>query len=231
MQPCTHMSASPFLCGLVIFHEQDQEIAFSPPPIPTHRFSGCGCILIMSDAEEPLNLDSLSQEERIQLAIKAVINSGLTRNGRTKLSVRQAASTFKVPHSTLQDCCNGWKTRHEGHAHEQNLMPSQKEVVMECVKVMGRWGVPLTQVTLRDYASNICGTPVGETWPKQFIARHADVKVKWTTPLEWSHAQGLNPTIVAEYFKILKEVIDEYDIPHEKIYNMDEKGVQLGIGT
>ena len=137
-QPCTHMSASPFPCGLIVFHGQDQEIALSPSPVPTHRFSGYGCILIMSDAEEPLNIDSLSQEERIQLAIKAVIDSGLTWNGRTKLSVRQAASTFKVPRSTLRDCCNGWKTRHEGHVHEQNLTPLQEVVVVEWVKVMGR---------------------------------------------------------------------------------------------
>jgi hypothetical protein len=185
----------------------------------------------MSDTQEPLNLDSLTQEERIQLAIKAVADSGLTPSGRTKLSVRRAASTFNVPHSTLQDRYNGRKTRHEGHAHEQNLTPAQEEVVVEWVKAMGRRGVPLTQATLRDYASDICGEPIGETWPKRFITRHPDIKVKWTAPLERSRAQGLNPTVVAEYFKMLKEVIDEYNIPYENIYNMDEKGIQLGIGT
>ena len=50
------------------------------------------------------------------------------------------------------------------------------------------------------------------------------------TSLEWCHAQGLNPTVVAEYYALLKELIDEYNIPYENIYNMDEKGIQLGIG-
>jgi hypothetical protein len=51
------------------------------------------------------------------------------------------------------------------------------------------------------------------------MARHPDIKVKWTTSLEQCHAQGLNPVVVAEYFKMLKELIDEYQIPCENIYN------------
>jgi hypothetical protein len=50
-------------------------------------------------------------------------------------------------------------------------------------------------------------------------------------PLERSCAQGLNPTVVSEYFKMLKEVINEHNIPCKNIYNIDEKGIQLGIGT
>lgn len=96
---------------------------------------------------------------------------------------------------------------------------------------MGCWGVPLTQATLQDYASEICGKPIGETWPKRFIDRHPNIKVKWTTPLEWCRAQALNPIIVAKYFALLKELIDKYNIPCENIYNMDEKCIQMGIGT
>jgi hypothetical protein len=40
----------------------------------------------------------------------------------------------------------------------------------------------------------------------------------------------LNPTTVAAFFDILKEVLHKYNIPVENIYNMDEKGVQLGVG-
>ena len=40
----------------------------------------------------------------------------------------------------------------------------------------------------------------------------------------------MNPTLVQEYFDILTELITTYQIPPENIYNMDEKGVQLGVG-
>ncbi|KAF9439713.1 hypothetical protein P691DRAFT_769062 [Macrolepiota fuliginosa MF-IS2] len=60
--------------------------------------------------------------------------------------------------------------------------------------------------------------------------KHHNLKVKWTTTLEECCACALNPTVVAEYFDMLGSIIHKYQIPHENIYNTDEKGVQLGIG-
>ena len=225
------MPTSLFPRPLVILNSLNCECNSLPHPVDTSCHSVYHFTLTMSDNEEPLDLSSLTQEERIQLALKAIAASGMHATGRTKLSTRQAAITFNVPRSTLQDRYNGRKTRHEGHAHEQNLTPAQEEVVVKWVKVLGQRGVPLTQATLRDCASEICGKPIGETWPKRFIARHPDIRVKWTTSLEHSRAQGLNPIVVAEYFKMLKELLDKYQIPAENMYNMDEKGIQLGVGT
>lgn len=51
-----------------------------------------------------------------------------------------------------------------------------------------------------------------------------------TTTLEQCRAQSLNFTAVHEYFEILKDLILKYNIPPENVYNMDEKGILLGIG-
>lgn len=48
--------------------------------------------------------------------------------------------------------------------------------------------------------------------------------------MESSRAQALNRANVTGFFKILEDVLTEYGVPPENIYNMDEKGVQLGIG-
>ncbi|KAF8993039.1 hypothetical protein BDZ89DRAFT_911548, partial [Hymenopellis radicata] len=48
--------------------------------------------------------------------------------------------------------------------------------------------------------------------------------------LDKSRARALNPTVVKDFYQTLKQVLDEYDIPPENIYNMDEKGIQLGLG-
>ena len=230
-QPCVHMPTGLFQRPLFILNSLKCKFHGLPHSVHTPRRWVFYFPLTMSDDEEPLDISSLTQEERIQLALKAIVTSGVHASGRTKLSVRQAAVTFNVPRSTLQDRFNGWKTRHEGHAHEQNLTPAQEDIVVEWVKVLGQRGVPLTQATLRDCASDICGKPIGETWPKRFIARHPDIKVKWTTSLERCRAQGLNRIVVTEYFNMLKELINKYQILDENIYNMDEKGIQLGIGT
>ncbi|KZT26594.1 DDE-domain-containing protein, partial [Neolentinus lepideus HHB14362 ss-1] len=60
--------------------------------------------------------------------------------------------------------------------------------------------------------------------------RHPDLKVRWTTSLEQCRARALNPNTVHDYFKTLDGVIQKYDIIPENSWNMDEKGVQLGIG-
>ncbi|KAJ3817392.1 hypothetical protein F5880DRAFT_1448725, partial [Lentinula raphanica] len=43
-------------------------------------------------------------------------------------------------------------------------------------------------------------------------------------------AQAFNSHTVNAYFEKLGEVLKERDIPWEHIYNMDEKGVQMGGG-
>ena len=52
----------------------------------------------------------------------------------------------------------------------------------------------------------------------------------WSSPLDNSHAQGVNPITNAEYFEVLREVWEEYDIPDELVYGADETGIQTGIG-
>lgn len=52
----------------------------------------------------------------------------------------------------------------------------------------------------------------------------------WTIPLESKRAQALNRANVTSFFDILFNLQHQYDVPPENIYNMDEKGVQLGIG-
>lgn len=56
------------------------------------------------------------------------------------------------------------------------------------------------------------------------------MSVRWTHALEICRAKALNPTAVHEYFTLLTETINKYDINWKNIYNMDEKGIQLGIG-
>lgn len=89
----------------------------------------------------------------------------------------------------------------------------------------------ITYSTLITYASEISGKQIGNLWPKRFLARHADLKIKPTTSLEKCRAKALNQTAVKGFYDILEKVVDEFDITPENTWNMDEKGVQLGIGA
>ena len=64
----------------------------------------------------------------------------------------------------------------------------------------------------------------------RFHTRHPELKAKWTTGLEQCCAQSLNRAAVAGFYDHLQHLQEKYDIPDENIYNMDEKGIQLGMG-
>src|SRR5204862_2710986 len=131
---------------------------------------------------------------------------------------------------TLTDRYNGVRTRAEAHEHEQLLSAAQEEVLVAWIKVMGKRGLPMTPHLVRDRVADLIGKPVGESWVDRFKKRHPDLKIKWTTSLEKCHAECLNPTLVNEFYDLLEEVICAYNITPENIYNMDEKGIQLGVG-
>jgi Tc5 transposase DNA-binding domain/helix-turn-helix, Psq domain len=179
---------------------------------------------------DALDLEEATPEQRIQMAIQAIERNGLRENGRPVLSIREAATTFKVPKSTLEARLKGRKTRMEAHESEKKLSKAAEDALVDWVKEMGRRGVPLSNSAAAALASVISGEKVGEAWVQRFRTRHPDLKVRWTTSMEKCRAQALNRTAVEEFYVVLRELIEKYNIPPENIYNMDEKGLQLGIG-
>ena len=186
---------------------------------------------LLEPAPPSADILALPQEDRIQLAIDAIANAGLKPNGDQKLSMRKAADTYDIPCTTLHSRMKGLRTHAEAHVEQQALSPAEEEVLVKWAKVQGRRGIPLTYSTLTKYASKILGKLIGESWPKHFLARHPDLKVKATTSLEKCRAKALNQTAVDGFYDILEDVVAEFGIERENTWNMDEKGVQLGIGA
>jgi len=89
----------------------------------------------------------------------------------------------------------------------------------------------MTHTTVAQYAGEIANTQVGKTWTKRFLRRHPDLKVKVTVALEKARAKALNKSAVNGFYNMLEKLIEEYNILPGNIYNMDEKGIQLGIGA
>jgi hypothetical protein len=169
-------------------------------------------------------------EARLQLALEAVLASGLKPDGQPKLGLRKAALTYNIPSSTLTARYNGRKTREESHSHQQKLTPSQELVLKEWVKSLGLRGVPLSPSSVAEYASVIISGPISKRWVYAFRKRHPDLVARWTTGLECCHTRALNKMQVTEFFEILHDLITQYKITPNNLYNMDEKGVQLGVG-
>lgn len=180
---------------------------------------------------DTLDLEEKTPEERIQLALDAIIRNGYRPNGRPWLSLREAAKVYSVSKSTLTARFHGRKTRQEAHEQERNLTYAAESALVEWIQEMGRRGIPLHASAVAEHASNISGERIGEHWVQRFRSRHPELKAKWTTGLEKCRAQSLNHAAVTDFYKTTQEAIKKYNIPEENIYNMDEKGIQLGVGA
>ena len=106
---------------------------------------------------------------------------------------------------------------------------------------MARRGFPLSPKRLREHAEQILTarlgkmfpeTGLGKNWATRFITKHHDrLGMYWSSAMDSSRGRAVNPITKAEYFKLLKEVREEYDIPDELVYGADETGIQTGIGV
>jgi len=176
------------------------------------------------------DLSNLNDEQRISLALEAVKESPLLLDGRHELSLRQAAKDFQIPRLTLTARYNGVPARKDAYEHQQKLTRAEERILVDWIKVQGRRCVPISPTTLGEHAAAIAGSPVGRSWPQRFMDQHPDLKTRYTQSLKTCRANNVNPTTVNNFFDVLEEIIWEYKIDESDVYNMDEKGVQLGVG-
>ena len=69
-----------------------------------------------------------------------------------------------------------------------------------------------------------------EHWVYGFLARNSRLVLKRLTGLDAVCARNFNPAVVSRHFQVLGDFLEKYDVPLENMYNMDEKGIQLGGG-
>ncbi|KAJ3792250.1 hypothetical protein GGU11DRAFT_693748 [Lentinula aff. detonsa] len=72
---------------------------------------------------------------------------------------------------------------------------------------------------------------VSNTWICKFLKKHrGSIKSGRGSGLDPKRAQAFNLTTVQGYFKELDQVLKKEGVPWELVYNVDEKGVQMGGG-
>ena len=67
----------------------------------------------------------------------------------------------------------------------------------------------------------------GRKWLKGFLKRHPEITLKTAKNLSIARAMGANETVISNWFKLLKEIKDKFDILSPcQIWSGDETGVQ-----
>lgn len=68
---------------------------------------------------------------------------------------------------------------------------------------------------------------LGVNWCATFKKRHPELKGKWNEIGAPGGSKILKREHISEYFTRLQSTLDEYQIPYDQIYNMDETGFRL----
>ncbi|EJC99236.1 DDE-domain-containing protein, partial [Fomitiporia mediterranea MF3/22] len=170
-----------------------------------------------------INSDT-QREAKIQEAINA-IESGKIQN------VTRAASVYQIPYRTLYNRyhhCH--KNKYKAQASKKLLSNSAETSLSDWITLWGNNGTALNQRGVGSIVERISGVHPSDFWCRSFKARHPELKVSRASGLDPKRAQAFNPTTVNHHFSLLRDLVEKQSIPVENIYNMDEKGIQLGGG-
>ena len=146
-----------------------------------------------------------------------------------------------LDHNTLARWEKGGISLTENNGRKSLLTDDEQQVIVEYILEMARCGFPLSPKRLREHAEKILRARLGDAfreeglgknWATRFITKHHErIGMYWSSSLDSSRGRAVNPITKDDYFDLLKNIREEYNIPDELVYGADETGIQTGIGV
>jgi hypothetical protein len=65
----------------------------------------------------------------------------------------------------------------------------------------------------------------GQAWWRRFLRDHPELSFRVPQALNEARAQKANPIIISDHFNKLQNIINEYLLTPDRIWNMDETGI------
>jgi len=97
---------------------------------------------------------------------------------------------------------------------KQRLTPLEERVVVDHILFSADRGFPMKPRHVVNHANEILKSRGAETidpesnWVHRFLDRHRDeLQTHWSKPLDTERARSLNPTAVAKWFELVKELV------------------------
>ncbi|EUC27044.1 hypothetical protein COCCADRAFT_112719, partial [Bipolaris zeicola 26-R-13] len=83
---------------------------------------------------------------------------------------------------------------------------------------------------IKKYVASLAPWEPSDSWVTRFLRRHREaITNKTTTGIDRDRCKADNMEDYRNYFRLLHEKLDQYDVRPHNIYNMDEKGFLLGV--
>lgn len=169
---------------------------------------------------------AMSNESQIQDALQAYLN-----NPQCQGSLRKTAHIYNIPEATLRHRYQGRTSLSTSHVQSKLLSLKQVEVVRDIIIKKDTWGFAVNANYLREVVSAVTGNQPGKNWATRFIASQPDLVSIFHKGRDKQRQFATTYSGFKSFFDRYNEARAEYDIRPENTYNIDEKGVLLGMAA
>lgn len=179
-------------------------------------------------------------DRKVEIALKEY------REGKHE-SERAAAKAHGIPPSTFNNRVKGGKSVAEAHEPFQRLSTAEEKALVNWIIRMQATGHPVRHCFIRELAQEMLHNSIvsesngpisglivpadletiGESWVQRFLHRHPNLQTIFSETIETSRLKVTKKALTI-WFEVIRNVITEYDILPENMYNMDETGTAIG---
>jgi hypothetical protein len=143
-------------------------------------------------------------------------------------TARSQKNKYDVVRSTLQ-------RRHRDQMRTRELThlalnPQHEYELVQYIKELTERRTPPTRAMIRNFASFLVGREVSYRWVSRFLNRNNNRLVsRWQTGMDRDRHKADLEARYSLYFDLLHDKMEENGILSGQTYNMDEKGLMIGV--
>ncbi|SJX62091.1 related to transposase [Sporisorium reilianum f. sp. reilianum] len=140
---------------------------------------------------------------------------------------------------TLYDRSKGVQAKKDAQTNQQALLPAAESILVNHIRCCSATSFLLNPADVRNFASTLkegeaassAMEKISISWLQSFLLQHPELKSTWSQCLENAHVRGTDKQTILEWFSRFQEIIMEYRISSNNIFNMDETGFVFGLGS
>jgi 4-hydroxybenzoate polyprenyltransferase len=170
-----------------------------------------------------MSSQALGREVRIFWAISETKSS----------STRGAANLEAVPRSTLRDQMNGRQSVQKAHEKFLSLTPVQERELVNLILLREKDFQPLLKQEIHLCAQHLTelnglGSDLGKKWIGRFFQRYNTIILKLSRLISKARKRVVIIGGLREYYDGLSNILRHLHVGSDRIYNLDETGLQEG---
>jgi hypothetical protein len=165
---------------------------------------------LQTSMSQPPDPKQLSKEERVRQALQAI-------KSHQKLSVRRAATVYKVPQRTINCQYVGKQSPHNTYLKSSSLQKTEEEALKHYIKKLDAQGFAPTLRSVEDMANQLHAArsekPVGPKWASNFVKCEGELKSRLSQQRDRQRVLCSDPEVIGPWFDLVQNIKAKYGCP------------------